>query len=248
MKKFKIVCAAAVFTFAFALFAQAETDAITDKDGRFRNTVNGEEIFYTVRNETGISEIYVADEAGYSRRTYDRQMRLLSETSWQFAPNKKTVLVSEKIYTYDENAQTYKRMDESDYVQNIYTRSQFNEKGLILAQSVYLLQNGKPSKKPVSSYMKKYDDKNRVVEMQSASANGERNKILYTYNLFCDQPNLQVYEKNMLVSEKIYKTAGTYEERTYFEGGDVVVSVFTDGIKTDQWLESEGQIFRSETW
>ena len=248
MQNLKIVLPVTIFAFVWIWAARAENGVIIDKDGRFRNTVTGDEIFYTVRNETGISELYVADEAGYSRRTYDKQMRLLSETSWQFASNNKAVLASEKKYTYADGAQSYRRLDESDFLQNLYTRSQFNEKGLILAQSVYTLQNGQPSKKPISSYMKKYDDKNRVIEMQSASANGERNKILYSYNSFCDQPNLKVYEKNVLVSEKIYKAANVYEDRIYFDGGDVVVSVFTDGTKTDQWLESEGQIFRSETW
>ena len=248
MQKSKIVLSVSIFNFVFAFFLHAQNNAILDKDGRFRNSVSGEEIFYTVRNETGIKELFIADEAGYSRRVYDKQMRLLIETSWQFSPAQVPILYNEKKYTYEKDEQNYKRLDESDFEKNTYTRTQFNQNGLILAQSVYTLQNGKPSKKPISSYMKKYDDKNRVIEMQSATLSGERNKILYTYNDFCEHANLKVYEKNILVSEKNYKSANIYEERIYFEGGDVVVSVFTDGIKTDQWLESEGQIFRSEMW
>ena len=257
-KQRRTFCLLSIFFFFFILFSLNSLYADEfrlDKTGRFRISRSGSgfdaksagDVSYVVRSADGIDSLVLADENGYKQCFFDEDMNLVKEQQWSYSATP-PFLVSEIFYTYDasESVTHKKQRTITRYDENTQTKTRYNNKGLVAAESVFELnENGQPKKKPVSSFMKKYDEQGRVIEEQTADLEHGVLKKTFSYDGKGSRPDEHRFEKNKEVFVKTYINEKDYQEKVFFEDGTAIVTDYENGVKKAQYVERDGQFVRS---
>ena len=226
-----------------------------DKTGRFRLQRSGSglgaesagDVTYVVRTDKGIESMVFADEAGYRQCFYDEEMNLIKEQKWLYA-SESSVLVAETFYSYTESEEILhkKQRTITRYDEGTQTKTRYSPEGFVLAESVFELnENSQPKKKPVSSFMKKYDEKGRVIEEQTADKEHGLIKRTFSYDGKGHRPDEKRFEAGKEVFDRTYVSEKDYVEKVLFDDGMAVVTNYENGIKKSQHIEQNGMIIRS---
>ena len=226
-----------------------------DKTGRFRIMRSGSgfdaksvgDVAYVVRSAEGIDSLVLADESGYKQCFFDEEMNLIKEQQWSYSSTPPQ-LVAETFYTYadSENVTRRKQRTITRYDESTQTKTRYNNQGLVAAESVFELNEaGEPKKKPISSFMKKYDDKGRVIEEQTADLEHGVLKKIFSYDGKGARPDEKCFEKNTEVYDKTYINENDYREKVFFDDGTAIVTEYENGVKKAQYVERDGQFVRS---
>jgi hypothetical protein len=244
-----------IFFFVFLSFAFCTENLRIDKRGRFRILRSGSafdaksagDVAYVVRSKNNISSIVLADETGYKQCFYDAEMNIVKEQKWNYTSDS-PILAVETLYTYAETEtlthkkqRTITRFDEKTQI-----KTRYNPCGTVAAESVFELNEiNQPKKKPISSFMKKYDEKGRVIEEQTASLEHGHIKRIFSYDGKGLRPDEKRYESNKEVFVKTYINEKDYQEKVIFDDGTTVVTSYENGVKKAQYIERNGKIIRS---
>lgn len=244
------------FFFLFFLQIDLSADELRlDKTGRFRILRSGSgfsaqsagDVAYALRSKDGIDSIILADETGYKQCFYDSDMNLIKEQKWNYS-DASPILTVEIYYTYADNETVLRKKQRTvtRYDEKTQTKTRYNTKGLVVAESLFELNDSnKPKKKPVSSFMKRYDEKGRVIEEQSADIEHGLIKKIFSYDGKGSRPDEKRYEKDKEVFNKIYSSENDYQERVFFDDGNVIVTDYENGVKKAQYVERDGKFVRS---
>ena len=226
-----------------------------DTLGRFRILKSGSgfsaqsagDVSYAVRSADGIDSLILADENGYKQCFYDEEMNLLKEQKWSYSDGA-PVLVLEAFYTYADTDSKLRKKQRTTtrFDERTQTKTRYDTKGLVVAESIFELnESDQPQKKPISSFMKKYDEKGRVIEEQTADLEHGLIKKTFSYDGKGTRPDEKRFEKNMEVYDKTYINGTDYREKVFFDDGTAIVTDYENGVKKAQYVERDGQFVRS---
>lgn len=226
-----------------------------DKTGRFRLLRSGSgldaksagDVTYVVRTGEGVESMVFADETGYKQCFYDSEMNLTKEQKWLYTAGS-PVLVAETFYSYAETEEILRKKQRTitRYDEKTQTKTRYSPEGFVLAESVFELnESNQPKKKPVSSFMKKYDESGRVIEEQTADKEHGLIKRTFSYDGKGQRPDEKRFESGKEVFDRTYINEKDYVEKVLFDDGMAVVTNYENGVKKSQHIEQNGQIIRS---
>lgn len=241
--------------FLFSLLSLTAEELRLDKTGRFRILRSGSgfdaqsvgDVSYAVRSADGIDSLVLADESGYKQCFFDKEMNLIKEQMWSYSSTP-PLLVAETFYTYadSENVMRKKQRTITRFDESTQTKTRYNNKGLVAAESVFELnESGQPKKKPISSFMKKYDEQGRVIEEQTADLEHGVLKKTFSYDGKGARPDERRFEKDKEVFVKTYINEKDYQEKVFFDDGTAIVTDYENGVKKKQYVERDGRFVRS---
>lgn len=242
--------------FAQDASTEARYKAITDSSGRVRliKGTDGEDLLLVNRvlnKSASVEKIYHKDNQNIKAITYDNALRPKATVTW-FGTSTQSSVQEEKHFFYNDLKRRASKTEEFFFTSNIMKRTGYNDKGLVAAESWYLIdKNGNASNRPYASAMNEYDEKDRVVLYQFVTVGKPLQKKVYSYgaNGECDEEH---YENNALVYSKQHfgKKAdakkASYEETVYFTDGTAVTSVYQDGVKKQEKILVDGKVIREK--
>lgn len=177
------------------------------------------------------------------RRSYDEQMRLVSKECWTIgATAKQSVLSRIEEYSYYEDSVVCCKSSIKDLKKKQLEETQFDRMGLASVRKVYAFETKKGNLENTSYW--KYDDKKRIIEHEKIEYSGDKKKTrkdVFSYDSLGEKNGYTFYEDGAIRLKRIYSTADTYKETTYFDSGFSVETSYEKGVKVSSTLYLNGR-------
>lgn len=211
--------------------------------------------YFGTQNFTESKVLIRGDDKNMLRIYYDDELRMVKKETWKMATDLKgSSLVTTQIYKYDNsNVPVSSVLSGTEYKYDmLYDRNgnvtesknyRITEKGTYLESSSRWKfdQENKIKMKESTVYKYKNDNINVILSK-------ETKKEEYEYKVDSKTPDYFYYENDELRLKKIYTNTDDYITSTYFDGGFVVESYYSDYTRIKDVFYLNGKVKRVKNY